>query len=221
MKRLTIFAALASLALATPAFADDTTTTAAAAAGGAAVGTVVQQLVKVGGNNVDCNAIPVKDLSQTDFQNIQSACAALNKAPEKGGAFEMTPDDVKEWGSLAKEFGSAIGSTAKELGVAVNDFLRTPAGILITIYLFWSKLGGIIIGIPFVVCIWFAFFKVWNTFRRTPVAFEHKPVLFGLFNKRYVTEYRYREAEETWWSGALGGLVTIGISAIVICTIIL
>ena len=221
MRKLMIMAAaMASLMMAPAAMADDTTT-AAAAAGGAAVGTVVQQLVKVGGNSVDCNAIPVKDLSQTDFQNIQSACAALNKEPAKSGAFEMTPDDVKEWGSLAKEFGSAIGATAKELGVAVNDFLRTPAGILITVYLFWSKLGGIIIGIPFVMCIWFAFFKVWNTFRRTPTAFEYKPVLFGLFNKKYITSYNYRDADEVWWSGALGGLATIGISAIVICTIIL
>lgn len=221
MRKLMIMAAMAaSLMMAPAAMADDTATTAAAAAGGAAVGTVVQQLVKVGNNSVDCNAIPVKDLSQTDFSNIQQACAALNKQPE-GKSFEMTPDDVKEWGSLAKEFGSAIGSTAKELGVAVNDFLRTPAGVLITVYLFWSKLGGIIIGIPFVIAIWFAFFKVWNTFRRTPKTFEHRPVLFGLYNKKYITEYTYREPEEIWWSGALGALVTAGISAIIICTIIL
>lgn len=220
MRKFTIMAALAfAVAFATPALADDTSTAVSAAAG-AAAGTVVQQLVKVGGASVDCNAIPVKDLSQTDFSNIQQACAALNKEPE-GRSFEMTPDDVKEWGSLAKEFGSAVGSTAKELGIAVNEFLATPAGILITVYLFWSKLGGIIIGIPFVVCIWFAFFKVWNTFRRTPEAFEYKPVLFGLYNKKYVTSYDYRSAEETWWSGAIGGLVTIGISALVICSIIL
>lgn len=220
MRKFTIMAALAAMmAFATPALADDTSTAVSAAAG-AAAGTVVQQLVKVGGATVDCNAIPVKDLSSQDFANIQSACEALNKEPE-GKSFEMTPNDVREWGSLAKEFGTAVGATAKELGIAVNDFLATPAGILITVYLFWSKLGGIIIGIPFVITIWFAFFKVWNTFRRTPEAFEYKPVLFGLFNKKYVTSYDYRSAEEIWWSGALGGLATIGISALVICTIIL
>lgn len=222
MRKFAMISLLAAMALTvtTPARADEVSTGVSAAAG-AAVGTVAAKMVNVGGSNVDCNAIPVKDLSTQDFQNIQSACAALNKEPAKSSAFEMTPDDVKEWGSLAKEFGSAIGATAKELGVAVNDFLRTPAGILITIYLFWSKLGGILIGIPFVVTVWFAFFKVWNTFRRTPIAFEHKPVLFGLYNKKYVTEYQYRQPDEIWWSGALGGLATIGISAIIICTIIL
>ena len=220
MRKFTIIAALAAMmAFATPALADDTSTAVSAAAG-AAAGTVVQQLVKIGNSNVDCNAIPVQDLSTQDFQSIRDACAALNKQPE-GKSFEMTPDDVKEWGSLAKEFGSAIGATAKELGIAVNDFLSTPAGILITVYLFWSKLGGIIIGVPFVITIWFAFFKVWNTFRRTPKTFEHRPVLFGLYNKKYITEYTYREPDEIWWSGALGGLVTAGISAIIICTIIL
>lgn len=222
MRKFAMISILAAMALTvtTPARADEVSTGVSAAAG-AAVGTVAAKMVNVGGSNVDCNAIPVKDLSTQDFQNIQSACAALNKEPAKSSAFEMTPDDVKEWGSLAKEFGSAIGATAKELGVAVNDFLRTPAGILITIYLFWSKLGGILIGIPFVVTVWFAFFKVWNTFRRTPIAFEHKPVLFGLYNKKYVTEYQYRQPDEIWWSGALGGLATIAISAIIICTIIL
>lgn len=215
---ITILAA--AMSVATPALADDVQT-AAAAAGGAAVGTVAAKMVNIGGNSVNCDAIPVKDLSTQDFQNIQNACATLNKAAPESDKPMLTPDDVKEWGSLAKEFGSAIGQTAKELGIAVNDFLRTPAGILITIYLFWSKLGGIIIGVPFVLCIWFAFFKVWNTFRRTPTAYEYKPVLFGLFNKKYITSYEYRDADETWWSGALGGLVTIGISAIVICTIIL
>lgn len=218
--RLIIGALVAGLmAISTPAMADELTTGASAAVG-AAVGSVASQLIKVGNSTVDCNAIPVKDLSSQDFANIKSACEALNKQPE-GSAFSMSPDDVKEWGSLAKEFGSAIGATARELGIAVNDFLATPAGILITVYLFWSKLGGIIIGIPFVITIWFAFFKIWNTFRRTPKAVEHKPVLFGLYNKKYITEYDYRDSDEVWWAGAIGGLVTTGISAIIICTIIL
>lgn len=202
-----------------PALASETSTAVSAAAG-AAVGSAAAQIVNIGGSTVDCNAIPVKDLSSQDFANIKSACEALNKQPE-GKSFEMTPEDVKEWGMLAKEFGSAIGATARELGVAVNDFLTTPAGVLITIYLFWSKLGGILIGVPFVLVIWYALFKWWNIYRRTPTAFEHKPVMFGLYNKKYVTEYKHREPDEVLWSGAIGGLITIAISSIIICTIIL
>lgn len=220
MRKFALISMLAAaMVITTPAFADDTSTAVSAAAG-AAVGTVATAMVKgPDGASLNCNALDISQMSDQDIINVRRACDSVKAAAPEQPA--LSPDNVREWAGLAKEFGSAIGQTAKELGIAVNDFLRTPAGILITIYLFWSKLGGIVIGIPFVITIWFAFFKVWNTYRRTPKAFETKPVLFGLMNKKYVTEYQYRDADEIWWSGALGGLVTAGISALIICTIIL
>ena len=215
--KIGIFAIMALTLAASPAYAE---VDAASAAAGAAAGAVATTLIQgPNGSQLDCNALDISNMSDTDIINVRRACDSVKKAAPVSDS--VKPDDVREWAGLAKEFGSAVGQTAKELGIAVNDFLMTPAGILITIYLFWSKLGGIIIGVPFVVTIWFAFFKVWNTFRRTPVAFEHKPVLFGLFNKKYVTEYQYRSSDEIWWSGALGGLVTIGISALIICNMVL
>ncbi len=212
--------ALAAIMLATPAWASDTTTAVSAAAG-AAAGTVVTNMVSgPNGAQLNCNAIDINGLSSNDIVNVRNACDAIKAAKPAPAAEALSPENVKEWAGLAKEFGSAIGQTAKELGVAVNDFLRTPAGILLTVYLFWSKLGGIIIGIPFVVTVWFAFFKIWNTFRRTPTEFESQPVLFGLFNRQVVKSYNYRAADEVLWAGLLGGLATTIITGILIATII-
>lgn len=215
--KIGIFAIMALALAASPAYAE---VDAASAAAGAAAGAVATTLIQgPNGSQLDCNALDISNMSDTDIINVRRACDSVKKAAPVSDS--VKPDDVREWAGLAKEFGSAVGQTAKELGIAVNDFLMTPAGILITIYLFWSKLGGIIIGVPFVITVWYAFFKIWNTFRRTPTEFEHKPVLFGLFNKKYITSYSYRSGEEIFWSGALGGLITIAISAMIICTIIL
>lgn len=221
MKRTMLILAMAALAIMpSPAQASETTQ-AVAGAVGAAAGAAVSNAVVSGPNGaqLNCNALDIKDMSDQDIINVRRACDAIKVAAPPEPA--MSPDDVREWAGLAKEFGSAIGQTAKELGVAVNDFLRTPAGVLLTVYLFWSKLGGILIGIPFVMLVWTAFFMIWNRYRRTPKAFEYRPVLFGLWQKQVVTDYRYTDESEVLWFGALGGLATVVITAFIVGCVIL
>lgn len=50
----------------------------------------------------------------------------------------LTPEKISAIGSVAQEIAKALGSAAKELGVAVNDFLLTPAGILVVLGIFWK-----------------------------------------------------------------------------------
>lgn len=215
--RLVAFAAMSTVLLATPALAD--TNTAVSAAAGAAAGTVVTNMVSgPNGNQFNCQALNIDGLSSQEISNIQSACSAL-KAKQPVDE-KVTPDQVREWAGLAKEFGSAVGQTAKELGIAVNDFLRTPAGILLTIYLFWSKLGGIIIGIPFIMVVWTVFFKLYDRYRRTPAETEVRPVLFGLFNKMVTTKYNYRDGNEALVFGAIGSVVCILVTMFIIGVII-
>ena len=157
------------------------------------------------------------------IQKIKAACGAVNGGNTVVKAADtITPDKVAAWGSIAKEFGSAIGSMAKELGVQVNDFLRTPAGVLITLYLFWSKLGGVVIGIPFVLAVWALYFKLWDRFRRTPVEFENRPIIFGIFNRQLVTRYDYNyEHDSVAVYATLVGAVMIIITAFIIGCVIL
>lgn len=219
MRSKFIITALAMALVATPAVASETSQAVAGAAGAAVGAAAANMVAGPNGTQFNCNALDVSKMSDRDIINIRKACdAATASAPKEE---TLSPDSVREWAGLAKEFGSAIGQTAKELGVAVNDFLRTPAGILLTIYLFWSKLGGIIIGIPFVILVWSAFFKIWDRYRRTPVKFESRPVLFGLFNKQVVTEYEYNSADNTMSFGAFGALVTTVITAFIISCVIL
>jgi hypothetical protein len=221
MKRNVMILAMAALVMMPSPVQASETTQAVAGAVGAAAGAAVSNAVVSGPNGaqLNCNALDIKDMSDQDIINVRRACDAIKVAspPEP----VMSPDDVREWAGLAKEFGSAIGQTAKELGVAVNDFLRTPAGILLTVYLFWSKLGGILIGIPFVMLVWTAFFMIWNRYRRTPTAFEYRPVLFGLWQKQVVTDYDYTDAGDVVSFGAFGAVATTIITAFIVVCVIL
>lgn len=220
-----IFYGLAALALATtsmPAYAQDSSNSqTGAAVAGAVAGAVVDHVITTQtGQKIDCKNIDITNLSQTDVQNIQNACAAL--APKQDTvAASVTPEKVEQWASLAKEFGSAMGATAHELGVQVNDFLRTPAGVLLTLYLFWHKLGGVLVGIPFVIAVWMAYYKIWDRMRRTPIETETRPVLFGLFNKNVITKYKYEQDSDTTAFAVVGGLVVTVITAIILAVFIL
>ena len=222
MRRLIIALAAGMLALSTPALADETSTAVSAAAG-AAVGSVASQMIDINGQKLDCNALDIRSMSSDDISKIKSACDTLVKSPTTSSIVpSVTPEAVREWGSLAKEFGSAIGATAKELGIAVNEFLNSPAGILLTLYLFWSKLGGVMIGVPFLITVWYAYFKLNDRYRRTPSKMEVRPSLFGLRNKEVVTEYTYNTEKDTvFWAQALSGVAVIVGSVFVIAIIIL
>lgn len=43
----------------------------------------------------------------------------------------LTADNAREWADIAQAFTKAAGTVAKELGVATNDFLDSPAGYLL------------------------------------------------------------------------------------------
>lgn len=168
---------------------------------------------------LDCSNIDIRGKSSSEIYTIQQACDSITNVVEKK---TITPTEVKEWASLAKDFGTAIGASAKEVGMAVNEFMVTPAGILLTLYLFWSKIGGVILGIPLLIALWFLYFKVISYYRNQPVEYGTKPMFWGLWTKTYVTKYNTnREHGEVLSAMCLLGLVCIGFSALIIGTLII
>lgn len=95
-------------------------------------------------NNCD---IVNSGLNSEAISKLRIACeqAKLDqKAAEKGVSTaddltkNLTPEKISAIGQTAHEIAKAIGSAANELGVAVNDFLLTPAGLLVLFGIFWK-----------------------------------------------------------------------------------
>lgn len=86
-------------------------------------------------------------LDQKAAQNTVSNAADLTKG--------LTPEKISAIGQTAQEIAKAIGAAAKELGVAANDFLFTPAGLLVLFGIFWKLFMVQAVGIiGLVIVLW-------------------------------------------------------------------
>ena len=65
-----------------------------------------------------------------------------------------TPDKVEKWVKIGSNIGQSLGGAAKELGIAVNDFAKTPVGQMTMVLIVWHILGGQIVHIFGGIMIW-------------------------------------------------------------------
>jgi hypothetical protein len=52
---------------------------------------------------------------------------------------------AEKWANIGERFGKMLGSAAKELGIAANDFLKTPVGMMTATVIVFHYMGGPII----------------------------------------------------------------------------
>lgn len=135
-------------------------------------------------SNIDCNKIDITKYTQDELSRVQSLCNTTVAAAET-----VTPEDVREWASLGKEFSDAVIETARGLGVTANEFLTTPVGLLLALYFMWDIIGGILVGIPLLVAIWWLYFKIISVYVYKEAEYTYVPVLFGLFTRKKVVKH--------------------------------
>jgi hypothetical protein len=147
-------------------------------------------------------AISTQDLSTAGFDKLtETQKAEIIKATE---AMSKVPDTTKtlvhqvdQWANVGIKIGAALGACAKELNVAVNDFLKTPAGKFTFLMIAWKIMstdiihvgGGIIFLLVGVFLSW-KFYRNWTAgeitydkekvdiFRR-PIKYEKRMELSG------------------------------------------
>ena len=106
--------------------------------------------------------------------------------------------EIDEWVQVGSHIGLGLVGAAKELGIAVNDFVKTPVGILTTVIIVWQFIGGpmihtlgsiiiLVVGLSFTR--WYANKTVRNTidydssktdwFGRSRLIKEDKPAMPG------------------------------------------
>lgn len=166
MKKIFAAAALLLSLMGTPALAQDQST-----------------------KTIDCANVDITKLDDRQIATTREACKTTAVQEVQAAAATVTPEKVREWGSLGRDFGQAITETAKGLGVAVNEFLFTPVGFLIALYFMWDLIGGILIGIPLLFCIWWLYVFICKKVCTSDVEYTYVPVLWGLFSiKRIKSE---------------------------------
>lgn len=71
----------------------------------------------------------------------------------------VTTEKISAFGQASRDVAIAIGLAAKELGIAANDFLITPAGILVASVVLWKLFGLQFLGLMF--CFMAMFVAAW------------------------------------------------------------
>jgi hypothetical protein len=111
---------------------------------------------------IDCTNVNIAGMSSSDVERVRVACEAVaDKLPTIP---VVTPGQISEWGTVAKDFAAAIGIAAKELGIAANDFLDSPAGTLTAAVILWHVAGAtiwkLVVGVPFLISLWSILFML-------------------------------------------------------------
>ena len=96
--------------------------------------------------------IDISGLSEAQVAELK-AVAAKKVAEAAKGVGDVTPEKVTAgvtlaatWGTqaaaAAEGFARAMGIAAKELNITINDFLKTPAGVLTAGLIIWKMAGA-------------------------------------------------------------------------------
>lgn len=111
----------------------------------------------------DCSTISKTGLGKSAHQTLVLAC---EQAKLEALTAPATGDVIREYaayGMYAKQIAEAVGILADELGMAVNEFLHTDAGMLVAALLIWKIAGaqllGFMIGVPLIIAIWILVIK--------------------------------------------------------------
>lgn len=166
----------------------------------------------------DCS-IQANGLTDVARKKLELSCI------EAQAAIAATPQvdakKVSEYAGVAKEVAEAIGITAKNLGVEVNSFIATPAGLLtvaiILTKIFGKLLGTILASLLICTILTRALKYMWTEPLKGDAA---KPVITGGwffgFGSRAVQPRRfvsYKDAPESlvWWTVLSGVIMLLSI----------
>jgi hypothetical protein len=155
-----------------------------------------------------------RGLSQEKTATLLESCRSGTGAP--AAIQKMAdPETASKWSAAAKGFAEALGIAAKELGIAANDFLDSPAGYLLAAILLFNYAGGAIVGFPFTI---FTLIFWWYVNRRVlieSVEHERVPLLWGAFSVRRVKNIVYDKSEYTAIFHLLSALALVILNIVV------
>lgn len=159
-------------------------------------------------NPCDHLAELVQSKSYADFKAIADTCTPQQKATVEKIVENLNSNDASKWNSVIRTIGETIATTAKELGVAVNDFLKSPAGIILVLFLFFKFIGGKLLAIPTFFFMAWTWYRIIDRFTKDNVEYEYVPYLWGAFKLKRMVSYR-RDSDAGTYFGIAGVIFAI------------
>jgi hypothetical protein len=149
------------------------------------------------GTAQDATSVDVSKLTAAQKAEALKYVASLEATkPDVQGISEKTREEVGKWGELGVGMGRAAVAAAREVGVAANEFVQTPLGKVTMAVVAYKVIGKDIIKffVGGAILVTFTIAALACAFgmrgRKGVVTYESKPILWGAFNRQYITSYR-------------------------------
>jgi len=158
-------------------------------------------------------------------QIIQNVEALKEESNKPAAQAKTAAETAQVWVGLGKEIGIGLAETAKQLGVAANDFAQTPVGKWTAAIIIWNLVGKSLVHVGFAAFGFLVLLPAWYlAWRRAIFRVSREPTdktwLFGVFRC-----YRYTYTDINGVDGnyiavtVLGCLVIAGASLVSLFTI--
>lgn len=87
-------------------------------------------------------AVEIDTRGLTDAQKAQLVQQAEQMKTATPGT---VADSVDQWVNIGEKMGKMLGGAAKEVGIAVNEFVQTPVGKMTAVLIVWNYMGSMIV----------------------------------------------------------------------------
>jgi hypothetical protein len=124
-----------------------------------------------------------------------------------------TIESVDKWADISLKFARALGVAAKELGIAANDFLKTPAGMLTAGVIVFQYMGGPIIHVSIGLFILITGLGLLTWFARTTPRMVYT---YDLTNKNWLGNHPLIGKERKALDGEIGGGILLGYAVVLV-----
>lgn len=108
--------------------------------------------------------ISTSDLTEEQKAEIQMQVARMKSQNKNIDQSLPTADKLKQYAELGQSIGIAFSSTAKELGVAVDDFSKTNVGKLTITLIIWKIAGRDIAHFVGGTCFFLIMITLWTKY---------------------------------------------------------
>jgi hypothetical protein len=155
---------------------------------------IIALMAAIAISSVAMAQVDTSGMTTEDIAKLQLEAEKLKKE-RVSQADRMSVDKAKEYIELGEMVGKAMGSAAKELNMAVNDFAQTPVGRTAMILIVWKVIGReamkFAIGLGFIV----AFVPIWIWFFRKMCIVKSVEYSEGGWIRRAKAVVHYKDGE--------------------------
>ena len=121
-----------------------------------AIALMLFSVASFAGNTADAvNSAGFSKLSEAEKAEVIKMVADKAATKEAGMIPQLASEDkVEKWVKIGSNIGQGLAGAAKEVGVAVNDFAKTPVGQLTMMLIVWHMIGAQLIHVFGGIMIW-------------------------------------------------------------------